>query len=190
MRQMIIGTHESIWWETIRHFPGDDIAACFDQEGQRTWKKAQLRWKQSCRNKDEPGEPDARFYSPNLFPTSVRFIGAQALVNCLEDKVGGKYKRETRTAGVEFFLSSLPLIHLRHGARQEVWGSASTCRRTWSGNLNAADVEPGETLLPPQVLFFSFPPLFHDWSLKKGLIMGCLWLESAKGYLGLGGNHV
>lgn len=33
----------------------------------------------------------------------MRFIGARALVNCLEDKVGGKYKRETRTAGVEFF---------------------------------------------------------------------------------------
>lgn len=33
MRQVIIGTHESIWWETIRHFPGDYIAACFDQEG-------------------------------------------------------------------------------------------------------------------------------------------------------------
>lgn len=60
---MIIGTHESIWWETIRHFPGDDIAACFDQEGQRTRKKAQLRWKQSCRNKDEPGEPGALFFS-------------------------------------------------------------------------------------------------------------------------------
>lgn len=155
----------------MRHFPRDNVASCFDLEGQKT----QPGGISAAETKPNPGELAPPFFLP-IYSKLAHFISAPALVNCLEDNMGGNTRRADENRRREILFELIAANAPR--ARRQT-GNAGT-RRPPAGEREAEILRlpmsgQERAYFPPWGPFLKclFPP-FHDLSLKKGLIMGCL----------------